>query len=66
METSVDGSSAALIMDPTIALDETDSTHRLPRNVVPSHYDIKIQPDLENCTFHGEVTISLHVSIYTA
>ena len=42
-------------------MDETDGGHRLPRSVVPTHYDIKITPDLKNFTFDGEITISVRV-----
>jgi len=42
-------------------MDETDSGHRLPRNIIPSHYDIQIQPDLESFTFTGQVSIKVHV-----
>ena len=30
---------------------------RLPRQAVPSHYDITLTPDLDRATFGGEVTI---------
>ena len=46
-------------------MDETDGGHRLPRNVIPTHYDIKITPDLKNFTFDGEVTISVQVSHFS-
>ena len=42
-------------------MDETDGGHRLPRAVLPTHYDIKITPDLKKFTFDGEVTISVQV-----
>lgn len=45
-------------------MDETDGGHRLPRNVLPTHYDIKITPDLKNFTFDGEITISVEVSVF--
>jgi len=32
---------------------------RLPRNVRPISYDITLEPDLENFTFHGRETITL-------
>ena len=34
---------------------------RLPRNVVPTHYDITLKSDLEALTFSGTATISLDV-----
>uniref|UniRef100_A0A1B0CJN9 glutamyl aminopeptidase n=1 Tax=Lutzomyia longipalpis TaxID=7200 RepID=A0A1B0CJN9_LUTLO len=36
--------------------------HRLPSNVVPSHYDLLLHPDLEKQTFTGTVTISFKVT----
>ena len=34
---------------------------RLSKNVVPKEYEIKLRPDLENFTFHGEETITLNL-----
>jgi len=34
---------------------------RLPRTVIPAHYDITIAPDLAKETFHGEETIDVDV-----
>jgi aminopeptidase 2 len=34
----------------------------LPANVVPRHYDVTIEPDLEKFTFEGSVTIDLDVA----
>src|SRR4026209_2452912 len=34
---------------------------RLPKNVVPTHYDIELKPDLDNFTFSGIETITLSV-----
>ena len=33
--------------------------YRLPRTVVPSRYELRLEPDLANATFTGEVTISV-------
>ena len=33
--------------------------HRLSRGVVPSHYDLVLEPDLDSATFKGEVVISV-------
>src|SRR2546423_157484 len=35
--------------------------YRLPRSVVPSRYDLRLEPDLTTSTFRGEVTIQLTV-----
>ena len=39
----------------------TKAFSRLPTSVVPSHYVIKLKPDLVNFTFQGEVTITAAV-----
>ncbi len=35
--------------------------HRLPTNVVPRHYAIRIDPDLDRETFSGDVTIDIDI-----
>ena len=35
--------------------------HRLPSSVVPSRYDIRLEPDLEAATFAGEETVAITV-----
>jgi puromycin-sensitive aminopeptidase len=37
------------------------SEFRLPKKVVPVHYEIDITPDFQNLTFRGTVTIDVHV-----
>ncbi len=37
------------------------SDHRLPRTVVPHHYDLEIEPDLHAATFAGRVRIDVEV-----
>ncbi len=37
----------------------SDNPHRLPRAVIPTHYDLRIEPDLEKFTFSGSVTIAV-------
>jgi puromycin-sensitive aminopeptidase len=36
-------------------------SHRLPATVVPSRYEIRLEPDLEAATFAGEETITVQV-----
>ena len=39
----------------------TEADFRLPRTVVPSHYRIRLEPDLEAATFSGTVAIDVDV-----
>jgi len=43
----------------------TTTTTQLPRTVVPSHYDIAIQPDAANLRFAGKVAITVDVLVPT-
>ena len=36
--------------------------HRLPTSVVPSRYDIRLEPDLDAATFAGEETVTITVA----
>src|SRR5438132_8213462 len=36
-------------------------SYRLPRTVIPSRYDLRLEPDLNTSTFRGEETIHLAV-----
>ena len=38
-----------------------DNPYRLLRQVIPTHYDLRLQPDLETFTFEGDVAISVNV-----
>ena len=37
---------------------------RLPKNVVPKHYKLKLTPDLEKFTFEGSEDITVEVSYF--
>ncbi len=37
------------------------NSHRLPRTVVPSRYDLRLEPDLHAATFAGEAAITVEV-----
>jgi len=43
-----------------------DDPYRLPRDIVPTRYDLRLEPDLTNAIFHGLATISLTVVQSTA
>lgn len=47
--------------DTTAVMDPETLSYRLPRNVVPEKYEIKIEPDLVNFRFDGEELI--HVTV---
>jgi puromycin-sensitive aminopeptidase len=38
------------------------SPYRLPRTVIPSHYEITLEPDLEKASFKGSVNIKVDVA----
>lgn len=48
------------IMNQGISMDRTDP-YRLPRHVVPIHYDLRLEPDLSAASFAGQETITLMV-----
>ena len=43
-----------------------EAAYRLPRTVVPSHYDIKIEPDLDDASFRGTVGIDADIAEQTS
>ena len=38
-----------------------DDRYRLPRNAAPSHYTLRLEPDLDHATFTGEADITVEV-----
>ncbi len=40
---------------------ETEQPYRLPRTVVPSRYDLTLEPDLDTGTFDGAIEVALEV-----
>src|SRR4026208_995277 len=45
--------------DAMTELDHVD--YRLPTTVVPSRYDLRLEPDLDKATFVGEETVTVEV-----
>ena len=39
----------------------TDDPYRLPRHVIPTRYEIRLEPDLDKALFHGEETVTVTV-----
>ena len=39
----------------------TDPSYRLPRQVVPRHYRLRMEPDLDTATFTGSQVVTLDV-----
>jgi puromycin-sensitive aminopeptidase len=44
----------------------SEADYRLPRTVVPSHYDIMLEPDLDEARFEGTVDIDVSVAEETS
>jgi puromycin-sensitive aminopeptidase len=42
-------------------MEETEERYRLPRRVVPSRYDLTLEPDLDGGTFDGAIAVALEV-----
>ena len=40
----------------------SENAFRLPRNVIPVHYDLHLEPDLETFTFEGSVSIRIGIT----
>ena len=43
-------------------MSEHISPYRLLRTVLPSRYDLTLEPDLDNATFSGSVAITVNVT----
>ena len=43
-------------------LADTTQDYRLPKNVTPKRYDIRLTPDLKAFTFQGDVNIAVVVN----
>src|SRR5690606_21144699 len=48
------------------AMADEPNPYRLPRNVIPRRYDLRLTPDLTAATFAGEVDIDVEVHDATA
>ncbi len=40
----------------------SENSYRLPRTVIPTHYALRLEPDLKSFTFAGQIEIDLQVS----
>ena len=49
--------------DPKTEFTNKKAFERLPKTIVPAHYNLRIQPHLKNATFDGQVEI--HVQVFT-
>jgi aminopeptidase N len=58
---SVSATSTAAPAAPATPMSRHDTTTQLPRNVVPTHYDVAITPDIARLTLAGKATIALQV-----
>lgn len=48
--------------DMTHNLEQALDPHRLPRHIIPTRYELRLEPDLANATFQGRETIDLTVA----
>ena len=42
--------------------DDQDNPYRLPRTVLPSHYRLTLEPDLDAATFAGDESVTVTVA----
>jgi hypothetical protein len=48
----------------TLTMSESKPFERLPKSVVPKHYDLKLKPDLKTFIFEGQETVNVEVSYW--
>ena len=58
---SISAASTAAPAAPTTPMAHAETTTQLPRNVVPTHYDVAITPDVAKLTLAGKATITVQV-----
>jgi hypothetical protein len=46
----------------TLTMPESKPFERLPKSVVPKHYDLQLKPDLKTFIFEGQETVKIEVS----
>lgn len=49
-------------MASTAAVAKKEEFRRLPKNVVPEHYELSLTPDLEKFVFSGSTSVRIRVS----
>lgn len=49
------------ILKEKVTMPESKQFQRLPKNVVPKHYDLKLIPNLEKFTFTGKTSVKVSV-----
>lgn len=49
-------------MEPLKSLQPWEKDVRLPRNIIPLHYNLFLHPEIQNATFSGKVEIELNVT----
>ncbi len=54
------------VRHPVIMQEHSVDSYRLPRSVVPTRYDLRLEPDLDAARFTGEVRIAVTVHAPTA
>lgn len=52
------------IVKEKVTMPENTPFQRLPKNVVPKHYDLELIPDLDSFKFKGKTAVKVSVSTY--